>query len=63
MSQITYEALTASGIDLIRVKLDGKMVGLIREEKDKTGWYYSPKKGTRGEKFPSIAACKRSLEG
>jgi EAL domain-containing protein (putative c-di-GMP-specific phosphodiesterase class I) len=45
----------------ITVKLDGRVIGKIHQDKD--GFRYYPKgQKTGGEAFPTIAQCKRSLE-
>lgn len=45
-----------------RVLLDGKMVGVIRPEKDKPGFYYNPKGSkAHGETFQTVAAVMQSL--
>ena len=46
----------------VKVKINGKFVGTIRFVPN-AGWRYMPK-GTRvgGEFFPTLAACKLSLE-
>jgi len=45
----------------IRVTLDKKMQGFIRQEDDGKGYYFA-RKDTRGEQFQTIAEVKRSLE-
>ncbi len=60
---ITYHNTVASGV--IEVKLNGRRVGrLVRLDQDQ-GWQYRtnrrPEK--RGEIFPTIEECKRSVEG
>ncbi len=62
MSNITYIPVP----EHFKVKLDGKLVGVIKRSGDDRGygWRYFPK-GDRigGQVFPTLAACKRSLEG
>ncbi len=50
----------------VRVYLDGKQVGTIRELFSNTIplYLYTPKGSkTGGDTFPTLAACKASLEG
>lgn len=44
----------------IDVRLDGKLVGMIRSVA--TGWYYKPLKGKSGDIWPTLKDVKRSLE-
>ncbi len=65
-TRITYKPLNTTGFEPpcmpIQVKLDGKVVGLIRQTS--TGYAYKPKgAGSKwGETFSTIDAVKRSLE-
>jgi hypothetical protein len=58
---ITYEATKLH--NTTTVKLDGKRVGFIRQDENGYAYYpvSTPKKG--GDYFPTLAACKRSIEG
>jgi hypothetical protein len=48
---------------VIEVRLDGKLVGHIRNN-PKNGWYsYKPKGGGAGQEMGTIAEVKRSIEG
>ena len=61
MMDITYEACAAG----IRVKLDGKRVGVIKPSSgsDPIGYYYQPVGNAQlGEIFPKLVDVKRSLE-
>jgi len=62
MSNITYVPVP----EQFKVKLDGKLVGVIKKSGDDRGygWRYFPK-GDKvgGEVFASVIACKRSIEG
>jgi hypothetical protein len=57
---ITYRDVSTLGRTMIDVRLDGKLVGTIHQYGD--SFAYKPKSGKRGEEFPTLAACKRSLE-
>jgi hypothetical protein len=58
---ITYTpANTVTGKPAVAVRLDGRVVGLIR--KDDQGYVYKPTGGAAGAHFPTLAECKRSLE-
>lgn len=47
---------------IIEVRLDGKLIGHIREVAG--GWAYFPRRGKlHGDKYATLAACKLSLEG
>lgn len=60
MDKITYSHDTT---DRVTVYLAGRHVGVIRQQKDGQ-WQYFPKgQKTGGEKFPTLAQCKRSVEG
>lgn len=59
---IAYEHVDLAIGPVVRVLLDGKMVGMILSEKDGGGFFYTPKKGARGEKFTTVEAVKQSLE-
>lgn len=63
---IMYKAIEASALDVVTVFLDGKHVGRIQRERIHAGGFYYQPKGTlqkdRGEVFPTLDACKRSLE-
>lgn len=61
MATISYtEGHTPSGMRVIRVKLDGRLVGSIHM--DKRGYYYVPKGSeTGGEVFQTLHECKQSL--
>jgi hypothetical protein len=59
---ITYKPTEYSGE--IRVYLEGKFTGTIHQTTDNQFQYWP--KGPRakgGDKFPTLALCKRSLEG
>ena len=58
---ISYDTITTNPTT-IRVTLDGKRVGIIYQQFDSM-WQYFPK-GSKdgGDKFPTLALCKRSLE-
>jgi hypothetical protein len=63
MSQrITYtNAVNGKGEAVYWVHLDNRVVGLI--QRDDRGYYYTPKGSKQsGERFPSLTACKLSLE-
>lgn len=48
---------------IVHVKLDGKHVGSIRHNEHTGTWSYKPKgSDLRGEEFPTLPACKKSLE-
>lgn len=55
---ITYEEKTFT----VNVRLDGKIVGIIRKFDE--GYAYCPGMSykRRGDIFPTIAECKKSLE-
>lgn len=56
---ITYSVVSSVG--LVEVCLEGKLVGRIKQWKD--GWQYIPLGQKRGgEIFPTLEACKKSLE-
>ncbi len=62
MSHITYAERTSWSL---KVKLDGKIVGTIQEgvENNARTYQYIPKgQKTGGDKYPTLAACKASLE-
>jgi len=59
MTDIRYET-QAGGRDVV-VRLEGKVVGDIR--KVEGGWQYKPKGARPGGVFPTLEACKASLEG
>lgn len=58
---ITYKPIEKS--TSIRVLLDGKVAGTIRNEHE-LGYRYIPRAGVKhgGDYFPTLEACKRSLE-
>lgn len=59
---ISYSTRTSWSLN---VRLDGKIVGIIQEyvEGDVRSYQYIPKGSkTGGEKFPTLAQCKRSIE-
>lgn len=58
---ITY-VLGKSGSGKIFVHLDGRNVGTISRTRG-GDWFYKPKGGGRGADFPTLEACKASLEG
>jgi hypothetical protein len=62
MSKITYKALFDN--TSTAVYLDGKRIGEIRcpMSHENRSWTYHPKGGTPGDAFPTLAACKASLE-
>ena len=63
MSAITY-IQKKDGPFAITVRLDGKKVGTIKQTEH--GQYYYAPVGARkitGDKFPNVAAVKRSIEG
>jgi len=62
MSKITYEAVP----EHYKVFLDGKTVGTIKRVGDDRGYgwrYFAKGSKVPGEPFPTVALCKRSLEG
>lgn len=66
MNSITYDPgapYALAGRLRVRVHLEGKYVGHIEQLSDGM-WQYWPKgpKSEGGEKFPTLAACKQSLE-
>jgi hypothetical protein len=65
MAAITYENQNGRKIGTRRgwdidVRLDGTRVGVIRAFA--TGYQYKPTGGKAGEIFPTLDACKASLE-
>lgn len=59
---ITYQSTSLP--QTYRVLIDGKMAGFIRPEKDKPGFYYTPRDSkARGETFQTVAEVKQSLQG
>jgi hypothetical protein len=57
---ITYQPVP--GTSNIKVRLEGKHVGTIKQEPT-SGWYfYKPKGGGRGEIMRTVTEVKRSLE-
>jgi hypothetical protein len=65
MAAITYENQNGRKIGTRRgwdidVRLDGTRVGVIRTFA--TGYQYKPTGGKAGEIFPTLEACKASLE-
>jgi hypothetical protein len=44
------------------VKIDGKEVGRIRQEPDGFAYYPQNKKKYKGDTYPTLEACKASLE-
>jgi hypothetical protein len=61
MLQYSEFVMTPSGWRRVSVKLDGRVVGDIREERD--GYRYFPRRSKDGGLlFPTLSACKRSLE-
>jgi hypothetical protein len=61
MSKITYTSLTMRSI---AVFLQGKRVGTIHQNPIDSMWQYTPWGDMQegGEKFPTLALCKKSLE-
>jgi hypothetical protein len=62
MSEITYSAAADTNGQMVYwVRLSGRTVGFIR--KDERGYFYRPKDSqASGERFQTLAECKRSLE-
>jgi hypothetical protein len=60
MARISYNDISDSKVFAIRVTMDGRMQGFIRQQEE--GGYYFARKGSRGETFPSVDEVKRSLE-
>lgn len=63
MSKITYKALFDN--TSTAVYLDGKRIGAIRyiyRQGDRSWQYYPKGWNTGGDLFPTLAACKASLE-
>jgi hypothetical protein len=60
--RITYtNAVNNKGEAVYWVHLDNRVVGLI--QRDERGYFYTPKGSKKsGERFPSLAACKLSLQ-
>jgi hypothetical protein len=44
----------------IAVRVEGKKRGFIR--RDGVGYFYTAKRGHRGKSYPTVEACKASLE-
>lgn len=63
-NKITYEQITTDPAT-IRVRLEGKRVGTIYENSEGTTfWQYFPLgHGNGGDKYPTLALVKQSLEG
>jgi hypothetical protein len=64
---ITYEVIPGASREDVIVRVDGKYTGKIRRQGSHTGdWRYWPQGAMRvaqaGEAFPTLAACKASLE-
>ena len=57
---ITYHATKAGALPIIRVLLDGRWVGVIKEAPG--GFRYVPKRGEGGAVYPTLRAVKASLE-
>lgn len=58
--KITYQEMIKQKTTTVRVKLDGKQVGKIKQTN--RGWEYFPEgKRTGGAVFQTLAACKASL--
>lgn len=58
-NDISYEAISAFSV---KVRLGGKVVGFIKHLGE--GWQYFPINQTHGgEIYPTLPACKNSLEG
>jgi len=61
---ITFEKPSASAKPCVEiVRLEGKAVGAIFIEKDRSGYYYKPLTGKRGETFEQLIDVRRSLIG
>lgn len=61
INNITYEAVNPAVKVFLKTGNRQKHIGTIKHLPD-GGWAYSPKGHKPGETFPSLAACKRSLE-
>lgn len=62
MNRVTYKSIDKS--TSLRVLLDGKVVGTIRND-HQLGYRYIPRAGVNhgGDYFPTLEQCKRSIEG
>lgn len=56
---ITYAEISAAQI---MVRLDGKHVGDIRQNRNNGWFYYKPKGAPRGQEMGTVAEIKSSLE-
>lgn len=62
MARISYTDISDNKLFAIRVSMDGRHQGFIRQE-DGGGFYFARNgRWARGETFPSVEAVKRSLE-
>jgi hypothetical protein len=63
-AKITYTPLSGTSRS-IAVFLEGKRVGSITQSVIDSQWQYFPKGEMEegGDKFPTLALCKQSLEG
>lgn len=66
MAHIEYEYNEGRNDCVIRVRLDGRVVGAIKpvSENKAKGWQYFPKgQEDGGDVFKTVAECQRSVEG
>jgi hypothetical protein len=61
MYVITYDQPTTNPYT-IPVRLDGKRLGFIRQEKDGSGFFYQNTAKARGETFKTVREVMTSLE-